>query len=234
MNAWINATLHNLTVLISSNPWIAPVLALLAGILTSVTPCSLSSVSLVIAYVGGTGRSNPAIAFRFSMVFAAGMSLMFTALGAIASLLGKLLNFGTVSWWYLVLGGFMIALALQTWGIITFVPASYAQSRNTRRGYGGAFILGILGGFFSSPCATPALIALLALVARSENPTWGMVLLLLYAAGHSVLVVAAGTFMGYTSSLAKNPRYGLFARIVNSLLGLGILLAGLYLLYLGF
>jgi cytochrome c biogenesis protein CcdA len=94
MDAFINASLQNLSVMIGENPWLAPVLALAAGILTSVTPCSLSSVPLVIAYVGGAGRENPATAFRFSLVFAVGMALTFTALETLASLLGKLFTSG--------------------------------------------------------------------------------------------------------------------------------------------
>ncbi len=234
MNAFINSSLQNLSLLIETNLWMAPLFALSAGMLTSVSPCSLSSIPLIIAYVGGTGRANPAAAFRFSLVFALGMSITFTALGTFAALLGRLFNFGTSSWWYLLLGALMIAMALQMWGIITFIPASYAQNKNSRRGYFGAFITGILGGLFSSPCSTPVLIALLALVARGANPLWGIILLLLYSIGHSVLVIITGTFMGLTGKLTKSSGYGFFARIVNILLGGGILLAGLYLFYLGF
>jgi cytochrome c biogenesis protein CcdA len=234
MNAAIDAALQNLAQLIGENLWLAPTLALLAGMLTSLTPCSLSSIPLVVAYVGGTSRNNPKISFRLSLVIALGMAITFTVLGVLASLLGRLLNFGTGGWWYVLLGALMIAMALQTWGIITLIPSSYAQSRNTKRGYLGAFITGILGGLFSSPCATPVLIALLALVARESNPLWGTLLLLLYSVGHSILVIASGTFIGLTGKLTQSSRYGIFARILNILLGTGILLVGLYLLYLGF
>lgn len=233
MNDAINAALEHLSVLIQGSVWLAPALAFLAGILTSVTPCSLASVPLVVAYVGGTGRKAPKVAFRYSLAFALGMAITFTALGATASLLGKLLNFGASGWWYLILGALMILMALQTWGIITIIPASYAQSRNTKRGYPGAILMGVLGGLFSSPCATPVLIALLAVVARSGNPVWGIFLLLLYSIGHSVLVVVAGTFMGLTGKIANSGRYGLFAKVVNILLGFVILLAGLFLVYTG-
>lgn len=233
MNDAINVALEHLSLLIQGSFWLAPVLALLAGVLTSVTPCSLSSVPLVVAYVGGTGRNDPKIAFRYSLAFALGMAITFTALGATASLLGKLLNFGTSGWWYLILGGLMILMALQTWGIITIIPATYAQSKNTKRGYPGAILMGVLGGLFSSPCATPVLIALLAVVARSGRPAWGIFLLLLYSFGHSVLVVVAGTFMGLSGKIANNGRYGIFAKVVNILLGLVILLAGLFLVYTG-
>jgi cytochrome c biogenesis protein CcdA len=234
MSSFIDAVLQDLSLLMQSRAWLAPLTALLAGVLTSFTPCSLSSVPLVVAFVSGTGKDNPGTAFRFSLVFALGMAVTFTALGTMASLLGKLLNFGTTSWWYLILGALMVAMALQTWGIITLIPSSYAQGKNTRRGYAGAFITGILGGLFSSPCATPVLIALLALVARSANPVWGIALLLFYSIGHSMLVILAGTFIGLTGKLTRSSRYATLARGVNILLGSGILLAGLYLLYLGF
>lgn len=233
MNEAINAILEHLSVLIRGSFWLAPVLALLAGVLTSVTPCSLSSVPLVVAYVGGTGRKDPKTAFRYSLVFALGTAITFTALGAAASLLGKLLNFGAGGWWYLVLGGLMILMALQTWGIITLVPASYAQSKNSRRGYPGALAMGVLAGLFSSPCATPVLIALLAVVAQNGNPAWGVFLLLLYSIGHSVIVLAAGTFIGFAGKLANSERYGFFAKALNAALGFAILLAGFFLVYLG-
>ncbi len=233
MTEALNLALERLSLLVQANFWLAPVIALAAGLLTSVTPCSLSSVPLVVAYVGGTGRKDPATAFRFSLAFALGMAVTFTALGAGASLLGRLLNFGAGGWWYLALGGLMVLMALQTWGIITIIPPTYAQRANTRKGYLGALVMGVLGGLFSSPCATPVLIALLALVARSGNPVWGVFLLLLYSIGHSVLVIIAGTFTGLTGKLTKSGSYGAFAKILNIALGLAILLAGLYLIYTG-
>lgn len=233
MSEVINTYLEQLSVLLQRSMFLSPLLAFLAGVLTSLTPCSLSSVPLVVAYVGGTGRKDPKVAFRYSLVFALGMAITFTALGATASLLGKLLNFGTSGWWYLILGVLMILMALQTWGIISIIPSTYAQSKNTRKGYPGALLMGVLGGLFSSPCATPVLIALLALVAQGGNPVWGIFLLLLYSIGHSVLVVVAGTFMGLTGKIINSQRYGMFAKLVTFLLGLAILLAGLFLVYTG-
>lgn len=234
MQEIINNCLTYLSSLINQNLWFAPFLAFLAGALTSITPCSLSSIPLIIAYVGGSARERPNIAFRFSLVFALGMALTFTALGTLASLLGKLFTVGTSPWWYIVLGLLMIAMALQTWGVISLIPPSYAQSKNRKKGYVGALVMGLLGGLFSSPCATPVLIALLAVVAQSANPLWGTGMLLLYSIGHGILAVVAGTFMGFTGKLTSNPRYGVLSQVINSVLGLCILIAGLYLLYLGF
>ena len=52
MTQWLN-TLANL---IQQYIWLAPVLALVGGLVTSFTPCSLSSVPMVIAYIGGSAK----------------------------------------------------------------------------------------------------------------------------------------------------------------------------------
>ena len=85
----IDEWLNGLSLLIAENSWVSPLLALLAGVLTSVTPCALSSVPLVIGYVGGTSGNEPKKAFRLSLTFALGMAVTFTALGTAASLWGN-------------------------------------------------------------------------------------------------------------------------------------------------
>lgn len=229
----INQWLEILSTLISQSFWLAPLLALLAGILTSVTPCALTSVPLVIGYVGGTGNNDPKKAFRLSLTFALGMAATFTSLGTAASMLGKLM--GTSSkWWYIALGILMLLMALQTWEIYNFIPSTYLISKNTKKGYIGAFIAGILGGVFSSPCATPVLIVLLGIVAKSGNVVWGILLLLLYSIGHSVLVLIAGTSVGFVKKVTSSGRYGLFSKILKLLTGIIILLIAFYMFYLGF
>lgn len=229
----IDTWLNNLSVILQNSSWLAPLVALLAGVLTSVTPCALSSVPLVIGYVGGTGGDDTKRAFRLSLTFALGMAVTFTALGTIASLLGKLM--GTSStWWYLVLGILMVLMALQTFEIYNFIPSTYLISRNTKKGYIGAFMAGILGGIFSSPCATPVLVVLLGLVARSGNVFWGILLLLLYSIGHSVLVLIAGTSIGFVKKLTASERYGTFSKWLKYIMGTVILFIGFYMFYLGF
>ena len=225
--------LENFSTLIQNSFWLAPLIALLAGILTSVTPCALSSVPLVIGYVGGTGGNDTKKAFKLSLVFSLGMAVTFTALGTIASMLGKLMGTSS-SWWYIVLGVLMVLMALQTFEIFEIIPSTYLISKNTKKGYIGALIAGILGGVFSSPCATPVLVVLLGLVARNGNVAWGILLLLLYSIGHSVLVLACGTSVGFVKKLTADKRYGTFSKGLKYFMGTAILLIGFYMFYLGF
>ncbi len=218
---------------IMGNLWIAPFLALSAGVLTSVTPCALSSVPLIIGYVGGTGGNNTKKAFRLSLTFAGGMAITFTVLGTAASLAGKLM--GTSGrWWYLILGVLMVLMALQTWDVYQFIPSVQLNAKNSKKGYIGALAAGIMGGIFSSPCATPVLIVLLGLVARGGNVLWGILLLLLYSAGHSVLVVIAGTSVGFVQKITASRKYGVFSKVLKIAMGAAIMAIALYMFYLGF
>jgi len=213
--------------------WLAPLLALLAGVLTSFTPCALSSVPLVIGYVGASSGNDTKKAFRLSLVFALGMAVTLTILGVIASLAGKLIG-RTASWWYIILGILMVLMALQTWEVYNFIPSTFLINKNTKKGYIGALSAGVLGGVFSSPCSTPVLIVLLAVVSIQGKLFWGILLFLLYSLGHSVLVVVSGTSIGFVKKLTSNKKYGRASKILKVIIGVIILLIAFYMFYLGF
>ena len=229
----MTSLLQNISQLMLNNFWIAPLLALLAGVLTSFTPCSLSSIPLVIGYVGAAGAQDTKMALRLSLTFAFGSAVTFTVLGIIAATAGSLMG-TSASWWYIVLGVLMVLMALQTWGLFEIIPSSYLLAKNIKKGCAGAFIAGIFGGVFSSPCSTPVLIALLAIVAGKGSLTWGVLLLLLYSIGHGILAVIAGTSIGFVQKLSQSEKYGKASTILKIVMGGVILLIGFYLFYLGF
>jgi cytochrome c-type biogenesis protein len=229
----INQWLETISSLIRGNMWLAPLLALLAGVLTAFTPCALSSVPLVIGYVGASSNNDTKKAFRLSLVFALGMAVTFTIFGVIASIAGKLIG-RAASWWYIVLGILMVLMALQTWEIYNFIPSTFLINKSTKRGYMGAISAGILGGVFSSPCSTPVLIVLLAVVAGQGRLLWGILLLLLYSAGHSVLVIVSGTSIGFVKKLTASEKYGKAGKVIKIVMGSLILLIAFYMFYLAF
>lgn len=225
--------LDHISGIITNSGWLAPLLALLAGILTSFTPCSLSSIPLVISVVGSTEHRNTKRAFLLSLTYVAGQAITFTVLGIVASVMGRLIG-NSGSWWYILLGILMVLMALQTWGLFEIIPSSYLVSKNTKKGFIGAFLAGILGGIFSSPCSTPVLIVLLAFVAGQGNILWGGLLLLLYAVGHGILAVVAGTSISFVQKLSQSDKYGPLSMALKIVMGILILLIGFYMFYLGF
>ncbi len=229
----MDAVIQAVSDLLVKNSWLAPMLALLGGVLTSFTPCALSSVPLVVGYVGGTGGKNTKRAFALSLTFALGSAITFTILGVIATFAGSLIG-TSASWWYMVLGALMFLMALQTWDIFEIIPSTYLASKNTKKGYLGALLAGILGGVFSSPCSTPVLIVLLAVVAGGSNMAWGILLLLLYSVGHGILAVIAGTSVGFVQKLSQSEKYGKVSKVLKIIMGALMTLIGFYMFNLAF
>ncbi len=226
----IDSLLAQLAELIQNNLWFAPLLALIAGILTSFTPCCLSSIPLIIGYVGGVGEKNTKRAFFLSLIFASGSTVTFVILGVIAASAGMLLGH-TSEIWHIILGVLMILMALQTWEIFNFIPSSSLMTKNTKKGYIGAFLMGILSGIFSSPCSTPVLVVLLAIVAGSGNLAWGILLMILYSIGNSTLVLIAGTSLGFVQKLKASEKYRVASNILKIVMGTAMLLIGFYMFW---
>lgn len=229
----IDTWLYQIAEAINGSLWLAPILALLAGVLTSFTPCSLSSVPLIVGYVGGVKEQNTKRAFAYSAVFALGTAITFITLGIVATSAGRLMGNSTPIW-YLILGALMVLMALQTWGIFNFIPSANLLSKSKKRGFVGAFLAGILGGIFSSPCSTPVLIALLAIVAGNGSFLWGILLMLLYSIGHSALVMIAGTSVGFVQKISSNESYNKAGKVLKAIMGAAILLIGFYMFWLAF
>ncbi|HZJ75771.1 MAG TPA: cytochrome c biogenesis CcdA family protein [Clostridia bacterium] len=225
--------LQNISNIIGENLWLAPLAALFAGILNSFMPCNVSTLPLIIAYVGGSSQENPKKAFRLSLVYILGTSITHTVLGITASLFGSFIGQGG-KWWYIILGVLMVFMALQTWEIFNFIPSTYLQSKSKMTGYIGALIAGILGGIFSTPCSTPVLVALLAVVAGKGNVLWGILLLLLYSAGNGTLALISGTSVGFIKKLTQSEKFGKAGAVLKIVLGTVILLIAFYLFYLAF
>ena len=214
-----------------SSPWIY-LIAFTGGLLSSFLPCSLSSLPLVIGYVSG-GRRDTSSAFRLSLVFAIGMAVTYTVLATVALALGSLIG-STSRIWYMILAVLTLLMALQLSGLFTIIPASNLQTRNTKRGYFGALVAGLLSGVFSSPCSTPVLVALLSIASVSGSVWISAFLLLCYSIGYSILSIVAGTFAGFVTKLSSSSAYGKAGKAVSIILAIALLMLSFYLFYQAF
>lgn len=227
MTQWLEV----LAELIKNNVWMAPIFCLLAGIITSFTPCSLSTIPSVIAYVGASSKANPGKAFRLSAVMALGMAVTFGIFGSLASVIGHFMH-DAGHWWSIFLGVLMILMALQIWDVIHVIPHIHMDGNVSKKGYIGAFCIGMLNGVFASHCATPVMIALLAMVAKTDESTLcGILLLALYALGHSILLVAAGTSYSAVETFIENPRYAVWGKWLRIIMGAVIFVIGILMFF---
>lgn len=224
--------LSRIASVIGGNVWLGPLLAFLGGVLTSLMPCSLSTVPLVIGCVGG-GETKGRKAFLLSVLFALGSSITFISLGLAASLAGLLLEKAEV-WMHLILGILLVFMALQMWGVLELIPSSSVLGGRRLKGWFGSFLAGLLAGVFSAHCATPVIVALLAIVIDSGRILFGAVLLLFFSLGHAILSVVAGTSVGFVQKITDSPKYEKVGKAIRIVLGIIIILTALWLFWEAF
>lgn len=225
--------LSNFGNLISNNVYFALVISFLAGIVSSFSPCVLSTLPLIVGYVGEAGVKDKKTAFKYSLLFSIGLILTFTTLGIVFSVIGKFMNLSG-KWWYIILGLILLLAGLKLIGVLGDGAEKSCKVPSKRRGFLGAFFLGIVGGALSSPCSTPVLAAILAFVAQKGNILVGVLMLLLYSMGHSLLILLAGTSVGLVEQLSISNKTRTLGRALKLILGIIVIFLGLYLLYLGF
>lgn len=228
----MDSLIQNFSTFLSNNIWLALITAFLAGIVSSFSPCVLSTIPLIIGYVGGYAGKDKKLAYKYSFIFCLGIIVTFTLLGIASALLGRLFT-GAGKWWYLILGAIMLIVGLQLIGVIE-IGNNSCKVPNRRKGIAGAFFLGILGGVLSSPCSTPILAAILAFVASKGNILLGVIMLFLYSIGHCVLIFMAGTSIGLVENISNSSKTKFIGKLLKILLSVIIFIIGFYLLYLGF
>ncbi len=204
----------------------------MGGILSSSSPCVLATIPLVIGYVGGYSGGDRRKALLYSLTFILGLSITFTILGAVASFIGGL--FGVAGrTWYFVVGGIAVAIGLHLIGLYEWNLPVPVRLQPKQKGILGAFILGLIFGIVSSPCATPVLVLILTFAASKGEILYGTSLLFVYAIAHCALIFLAGTAAGFAESFIKSKGVSNITTWGKRVGGLIVVFAGIYLFYLG-
>ena len=181
------------------------VLAFTTGLLSFLSPCVLPLIPSYLTFVTGVGFEDLSRKRRSSLVhallFVAGFTLIFIALGASATVLGRLLLHFRV--WITRLGGALVILfGLYLIGVVRV--AAFDRERRVHLaskpvGYLGTILVGIAFGAGWTPCLGPILGAILTYTAATADLSRGLPLLLAYSMGLAlpflVAAVAVERFM---------------------------------------
>lgn len=203
--------------------------ALLAGLLSFVSPCVLPIVPPYLAWLAGVSFDElkgqaPGAAGRRRVVLAAvafvlGFTTVFVALGATASMIGQTIarHFSTLS---VLAGAIIIVMGLHFLGVFR-IAALYRDVRIhvERRPAGllGAYVIGLAFAFGWTPCVGPVLAAILFVAGSEGSAARGALLLAVYSLGIGVPFLAAAVFA--TRFLAWAGRFKRHMRKVEVVMG---------------
>lgn len=232
----LEAFVGNVNQYIATNAWMATAAVFLGGLLTASNPCVLAMVPLMMSVVAGRREEKlgPARAFGYSLVFVLGLAITFTALGVFAALAGTL--YGEVSAaWNWVIAAVCVVMGLHLMGVLGFSIPMPLRSQPKLTGLVGSFVMGLIFGVVSAPCAAPILIVLLTYLAGTKaSVPYGGFLLLVYALGHSTLILVAGTSMGAARKLIESKKLTRATDLMRRGAGALIVLIGAWFAYRGF
>lgn len=191
--------------------------ALLAGLLSFLSPCVLPLVPPYLCFLGGTTfdqltgeDETPAHVYQTvvlsSVAFVLGFTTVFVILGATATVLGQLVveNLPILS---KIAGVVIIIAGLHFLGVI-HIPILHREARyhaDTRpAGLIGAYVIGLAFAFGWTPCIGPVLGAILAVAAGEDSVRQGVTLLFVYSLGLGIpFILAAIAIKPFMSALQR-------------------------------
>lgn len=177
-----------------------------AGVLSFLSPCVLPLVPPYLCFLAGASldrlAAEPGVAvsprvFGRALAFVLGFSVVFVALGAAASSIGRLISdhltilsqlagIVIVVFGLHMLGAFRVFLLMREARFEAGAPTSLA----------GAFVVGLAFAFGWSPCVGPVLASILLLAGTDDSVQRGAILLAAYAFGIGVPFLLAALFTG--------------------------------------
>ena len=182
-------------------------LAILAGLLSFISPCVLPLVPGYLAYAAGFSQSKGRVLLGSSL-FVAGFSLLFISYGALFGGFGARIAVHEEIITR-ILGIFTIGLGLIFAGAFPMMPTLRPRI-STTGGLIGAPILGFLFGVGWTPCIGPALATVQTLAFSESSAFRGAVLSLGYCLGLGLPFIATGLFFdrsaGLRNFLTRNGR----------------------------
>ncbi|MFH1753005.1 MAG: cytochrome c biogenesis protein CcdA [Candidatus Omnitrophota bacterium] len=204
-------------------------IALLAGILTSFTPCVYPVIPITIGYIGAKSGGSKGKGFILSLSYIVGIAITYSVLGGIAALTGRL--FGQISMspiTYFLIANICIVLGVSMLGVFEIRLPSIQFSGVKGKGIFPAFLMGLAAGLVMGPCTAPVLAVILTYVAAKQNLLYGTTILFTFAFGMGFLLIVLGTFTGIIVSM---PKAGPWLDKIKKGFGWILILAGQYFLF---
>ena len=202
------------TFFLTVNEWMAGGTAIAAlgcflwGMISVVfSPCHLASIPLIVAYVGAQEEVlKPKRAAFYSVAFTLGLFITIALIGIICALLGRMLG-DVGNYWQILVGLVLVWVALGMLGMEKYSMSGNLLHKLKVRGMTGALVLGLAYGVLSGSCTFGFIAPILAIVTVQEKVATGVMFILLFAIGHCIPIVVAGSSTAWVRRVLENSRW---------------------------
>ncbi len=223
-----------ITHLLESNSLLVFLGSFLSGAITAAAPCSLVAVPLLVGSSLAlnkdlTGRKKRLYTYAFTALFALGVALSFSILGFMVAKFGAFFSIAPL-WAYLVAGVASLLIALYSFGFLGEIDKSAMIQKLIRYRLFGGLLIGIIFGLVSTPCASAPLFAIVSLAGNSGY-LYAYGLILLFALGHSLLLLVAGVSIGFAQTITSSTTMAKISDYLNKGFALILLGFGFYFFY---
>lgn len=169
------------------------ILALLGGVLSFASPCTLPILPAYFAFAFASGRKQIALN---TIVFMLGLATVFSIMGAGASVVGRILR-QNQSLMMLMAGTLIIVFGVMSLLGKGFSGVQKQQNEPARTaGIGGSYLFGMTFAIGWTSCIGPILGFVLATAGTTASVSQGMMLLFIYALGLGLPLIIVSTFFG--------------------------------------
>jgi len=171
------------------------------------SPCHMASIPLIVAYVGGQQTIlKPREAGFYSVAFTSGLFITIALIGIICALLGRMLG-DVGNYWQILIGLVLVWVALGMLGVEKCSMSGSLLYRLNLRGPFGALGLGLAYGVLSGSCTFGFIAPILAIVTVQEKVITGVLFILLFAIGHCLPIVVAGSSAAAVKRVMESSRW---------------------------
>ena len=216
------------------------IMALLAGLASFLSPCILPMIPSYLAFITGISLEELSqdqnlkkvrkSVITNSLFFILGFSILFIAMGASATFLGKFLS-RNIRWLEIIGGSLVVILGLHFAGLfkIKFLDREKKIHLNKKPlGLFGTILVGMAFGAGWTPCVGPILGSILTMAAATQDIAKGIILLISYSVGLGIPFLLAGLlihkFFEYFKTIQK------YFRVITLVGGILLVIIGLLLI----